>query len=186
MTDNSSSAEIVDSCPTPTAGIYEQLREGPYGNPFGYLIHGLRLTEHEKDLMEGLLNPTQVKMPPPPAPDASAGTKRKAGEFEMGFDLGNYQNLDPTPVQRNVQPEDENTISNFGVLHKGYNDSDVHSSGLSPAPQLEEEAEEEEEYVKVQKYEVDDTPVMSTRGFAISVNDFFDLDEASGFTELSD
>ncbi|KAK5054497.1 hypothetical protein LTR84_001388 [Exophiala bonariae] len=174
ITDHSSSADNVDSCPTPTPGIYEQLHEGPLGNPFGYLLHGLRLTEHEKDLMENLLNPGQVDMPPPAVPSGSSSMKRKAGETDMGFDLAHSSSLDQPLIHRN------STISNFGILHNGYNDSDVHSSGLSPGPQ------EEEEDQKDQQNDFDDQPVMSTRGFAISVNDFFDLDEASGFTELGD
>lgn len=180
VTDHSSSAENVDSCPTPTTGIYEQLHEVPFGNPFGYLLHGLRLTEHEKDLMEDLLNPGQVDMPPPPAPGTSSSMKRKAGEPDMGFDLGNYPSLDQTLIERLSAAQKDDTISNFGILHNGYTDTDVHSSGLSPGPQ------EEEENVKVLKDEFDETPMMSTRGFAISVNDFFDLDEASGFTGLDD
>jgi hypothetical protein len=171
ITDNSSSADNLDSCSTPTPGIYEQLRD----SPFGYLIHGLRLTEHEKDLMEDLLSPTQVEMPPPPAPFASASTKRKAEELEMGFDLENFQDFDQTPVHRIFPFEGEKSISEFGYFNSGYKDSDVHSSGLSPGPQMEDED------VKDDENETEDVPVMSTRGFAISVNDFFDLDEASGF-----
>jgi len=103
--------------------------------------------------------------------------------LDAGFDLDNYFSRDQTLARRFPTHQENHTISNFGILHKGYNDSDVHSSGLSPGPQEEEEDDDD---VKVQKHELDDTPVMSTRGFAISVNDFFDLDEASGYTELDD
>lgn len=183
ITDNSSStAENLESCPTPTPGIYEQLRD----SPFGYLIHGLRLTDHEKDLVEDLLSPNHVDMPPPPAPSASTtNTKRKAGELDIGSRLENTLEFNQMLLQRMFPPDCENTISESSYFNNNaYRDSDVHSSGLSPGPQMEDE---EEANVKEEENEtMDDMPTMSTRGFAISVNDFFDLDEASGYTELND
>lgn len=184
ITDNSSStADNQDSCPTPGPGIYEQLRD----SRFGYLIHGLRLTDHEKDLVEDLLSPSQVdNMPPPPARSASTtNMKRKSEGLEMGFSLENSLEFNQRLLQRMFPPDCENTISEFSYFNNMNNarrDSDVHSSGLSPGPQMEDE----EEDVKQEELEKDDMPTMSTRGFAISVNDFFDLDEASGYTELND
>lgn len=131
--------------------------------------------------MEDLLSPTQTEMPPPPAPGASTGTKRKADGLEMGFDLENFRDLDQTLLHRIYPSEGEKSIPEFGYFNSGYKDTDVHSSGLSPGPQMEDEDVKEEEENKTE-----DIPVMSTRGFAISVNDFFDLDEASCFTELND
>jgi len=95
----------------------------------------------------------------------------------MGFDLENFQDFDQTLVHRIFPSEGDKSISEFGYFNSGYKDTDVHSSGLSPGPQMEDEEDENE---------TEEVPVMSTRGFAISVNDFFDLDEASGFTELND
>ncbi|KEF56425.1 uncharacterized protein A1O9_08006, partial [Exophiala aquamarina CBS 119918] len=141
ITDNSSStADNPESCPTPNPGIYEQLRD----SRFGYLLHGLRLTDHEKDLVEDLLSPNQVDMPPPPAPSAlTTSTKRKAEESEMGLSLENTMEFNQRLLQRMFPPDCDTTISEFSFFNNNaYRDSDVHSSGLSPGPQMEDEEED--------------------------------------------
>jgi hypothetical protein len=184
VTDSASPSSSVDNCPTPSAGIYEQLRTGP----FGHLINGLRLTEHERDMMEGLLNPGAA-----PVMDffsaAPSTTKRKAeNATQVHFQTEDYYNLDDRLLQNMFGPMGGATTLDSSLGFHGLSsthvnlEEDVHSSGISPAARHGEEKEQEED----EEDEDDDykTPagiVMPTHSI-LSVDDFFDLDEAASAT----
>ncbi len=182
-TDSASPSSSVDNCPTPSAGIYEQLRSGP----FSHLINGLRITEHERDLMEGLLNPGGA----PPVMDffsavAPSTTKQKAAVHapELQFESEDYYNLDERLLQNMFAPAKHSTLArSLGLPHTNADrEDDVHSSGISPAAGHEEEKEREDgEEEEDDDYKTPAGIVMPSHSI-LSVDDFFDLDEAASAT----
>ncbi|KIW31948.1 uncharacterized protein PV07_03534 [Cladophialophora immunda] len=165
VADTSSSPASTDSCPTPAA-ICEQFRSGP----FGHLFNGMRLTDNERDLMEDLLNPVTTI----PADEAhSQAVKEVAPKVELAPE--DYLEIDEVLLQNMFPPFGKHMDQPFDFavkeLTKVEEEYDVHSSGLSPAAEEAEETEEDK--------------TTSHRGIvvydynALSVDDFFDLDEAS-------
>lgn len=132
-TDSSSPANSTDHGLPPSPGIFEQLRAGP----FGPVMYGLRITDHERDMMEDLLSPAPLMdFDPNPA----AGTK--------------WKDVDLIDEDRTVFDLDPDQLST------------VHSSGLS----ITGPGEESEK-----------TPggIVMPQGSPLSMDDFFDLDEAA-------
>ena len=123
--------------------------------------------------MEDLLSPNPIDTQPIDSERTSSSTKRKAlsSSEETAFDVEDYYDIDQSLLQR-MFPSEGNAKPETRYLLNGYKDIDVYSSGLSPAAQEEEN-------------DPDPMTVTSTRGFAITVDDIFDLDEASGFTGLN-
>ncbi|KAG9783443.1 hypothetical protein KCU88_g3045, partial [Aureobasidium melanogenum] len=141
--DTSSPAPSCDGCPSPSAGIYEQL----HASPFSHLIDGLRFTEHERNMVNDLLFPR--------------------GPLEFGSDMS----FDKKPDLDNEQTEalDDPDPTSEGFLHKPFSfsippsallldehtkvhavtnedrDNDVHSSGLSPGAEEGEEPQEKKD-----------------------------------------
>ncbi|KIW95184.1 uncharacterized protein Z519_03768 [Cladophialophora bantiana CBS 173.52] len=169
ITDTSSSPASSDSCPTPAA-ICEQFRSGP----FGHLFNGMRLTDNERDLMEDLLNPSTT-LPE----DESHALSNKEATPRVELAPEDYLAIDEAFLQNMFSPFGKHMDQPFDfAVNESTNaeeEYDVHSSGLSPAA---EETEETEEVAAEEK-------TTSHRGIvvydysALSVDDFFDLDEAS-------
>lgn len=155
-----------DNYPTTPAAICEQLRSGP----FNYILDGMRVTDHERDMMEDLLNPnpdlTLLQ-------DEAPGKKPQDADPEANLTPGGYYDIDEGLLQKMFPTMGGRTNGDFGFQSSGFTnadrDCDVHSSGLSPAADQEDEEES------------DPTP----KGYVVynhstlSVDDFFDLDEAS-------
>jgi len=164
---DSSSHSPSDSCAMPAA-ICERFRSGP----FGHLFDGMRITDIERDMMEDLLNPA-------PFQDEAPNRKRKDVPNEVNWAPEDYYDIDEALLQKMFPAIGHQTSYDFGLGSSGSTnadrDYDVHSSGLSPA--AVEDGEEEK----------DTTP----KGFviydysALSVDDFFDLDEASSASALT-
>ncbi|OAP60782.1 hypothetical protein AYL99_05784 [Fonsecaea erecta] len=165
--DTSSSPASTDSCPTPAA-VCEQFRSGP----FGHIFSGMRLTDNERNLMEDLLNPSTTL--PEDATQAQT-LQETAPKVELAPE--DYLEIDETLLQNMFYPFVKQEIQPFDIAPNVEKEYEVHSSGLSPAA---EEAEDVEEAAGAEE----DKPT-GHRGIvvydynALSVDDFFDLDEAS-------
>ncbi|KIX94399.1 uncharacterized protein Z520_09785 [Fonsecaea multimorphosa CBS 102226] len=165
IADTSSSPASSDSCPTPAA-VCEQFRSGP----FGHIFDGMRLTDNERDLMEDLLNPSTTL-----AEDQPHGQTLSQTGPKLELAPEDYLEIDEALLQNIFHPFGKHINQPFDfAVNKSTNvdeENDVHSSGLSPAAEEVAEA-------------VEDNPT-SHRGIvvydynALSVDDFFDLDEAS-------
>ncbi|KIW67140.1 hypothetical protein PV04_06412 [Phialophora macrospora] len=161
--DSTPSPAPTESCSTPGT-FCDQFRSGP----FGHIFDGMRVTDNERDLMEDLLSPTT-----PPSQEEMPVHKRKRVEDQVQMVPEDCSEVDESrlqtmfPALAHKEPQDIG-VELMGSI-KAEREYDVHSSGLSPAA---EEAGEEDE-------------VGSHRGIviydysALSVDDFFDLDEAS-------
>ncbi|KAI1616896.1 hypothetical protein EDD37DRAFT_57391 [Exophiala viscosa] len=161
--DSASPASLGDTCQTPPPGIYAQLRSGP----FSHLIDGLRLTDHERDLMQDLLKPTPE---PIPISTAAPGQKRKAPtDLDVEIVPDDFYTIDQSLLEKMFPPFVKETILPSGYEYvsniEATRESDVHSSGLSPVF-LEEE---------------DESPagIVMPANDPLSVDDFFDLEEAA-------
>jgi len=129
----------------------------------------MRVTENERDLMEDLLSPVI-----PQLQHEAPSKKRKQDEIKVELAPDDYFAIDQSLLQKMFPAFEDKASHGFGLNLNGFvdpeEDSDVHSSGLSPAAEEEEEPEES---------------VTSHRGIvvydydALSVDDFFDLEEAS-------
>ena len=163
--DSTHSPASTDSCPTP-ATVCEQFRSGP----FGHLFDGMRLTDNERDLMEDLLSPL-----PASSLEEASSPKRKYDDVRIEPHDNQSHNYDEL-LLRSIFPD--SGVKQPGDLHLGTvypvkieTASSVHSSGLSPA--TEEQDDEEEEVISHRGIAIYDYSALS------SVDDFFDLDEAS-------
>jgi hypothetical protein len=132
------------------------------------LIDGLRLTDHERDLMQDLLTP----VPEPTAiSHAVTGEKRKApteSDVEIvpdDFYQGLVEKMFPPSVHETIMPTGYEYISDIQATK----DSEVHSSCLSPAVVEEEDDDDDESPAGLVM------PVSNP----LSVDEFFDLDEAA-------
>ncbi len=162
ITDASSPHSLGERCATPPTGIFETLRAGP----FSHLIDGLRLTEHERGFMHDMLNPAP-QLASMSMPDST--TKRKATEIEADVAPEDYYHVDNSLLQK-IFPQSGAEMQplsgyEYAETTNADRDNDVHSSCLSPA------AEEED-------YETPAGIIMPTHA-PLSVDDFFDLDEAA-------
>jgi len=162
VADSTASPASTESCPTPAA-ICEQFRSGP----FGHLFDGMRVTANERDLMEDLLSPTA-----PQLHDEAPSKKRKQDEIKVELAPDDYFAIDQSLLQKMFPTFEDKGSHAFGVNLNGFidteEDSDVHSSGLSPAAE-EEPEEKATSHRGIVIYDYD----------ALSVDDFFDLEEAS-------
>ncbi|KIX04508.1 uncharacterized protein Z518_05378 [Rhinocladiella mackenziei CBS 650.93] len=190
--DNSSPSSSEESCPTPAPGIYEQLRSGPWS----HLLEGMRITDHERDMMEDLLSPgsssdfvekeTSSAKPIVKAGEISDADETAAEDF-YAIDEGLLEKMFPSSA---APPFGDRIPSHFnfggyeyyprGLPTKSITDreaaEDVHSSGLSPAPNEDEEEETNHKTPGgIVIYDYSD----------LSVDDFFDLDEASSASALN-
>ncbi|KIV79895.1 hypothetical protein PV11_07436 [Exophiala sideris] len=161
--DSASPASSGETCQTPPPGIYAQLRSGP----FSHLIDGLRVTDHERDLMQDLLKPAPVALPMPPA---ATGEKRKAPtDSEVEIISDDFYTIDQTLLEKMFPPSVKDQILPSGYEYvsniQATKESDVHSSGLSPVFMEEE----------------DESPagIVMPANDPLSVDDFFDLEEAA-------
>ncbi|KAJ9607740.1 hypothetical protein H2200_007818 [Cladophialophora chaetospira] len=165
VADSTASPASTESCPTPAA-VCEQFRSGP----FGHIFDGMRLTENERDLMEDLLSPITLQ-----SQYEEPSKKRKQDEIKVEVASEDYYSIDQALLQKMFPTYEDRSSHADSVNNGGFIDteeeSDVHSSGLSPAAEAEDEEPEE--------------TATSHRGFviydydAVSVDDFFDLEEAS-------
>jgi hypothetical protein len=127
----------------------------------------MRLTDNERDLMEDLLSPADI-----PSQDEPPNQKRKHDDVQIALSQEDFysteamfqQMMSATTATKQSHGLSAGLLNNIKLETQG----EVYSSGLSPAA---EETEEEEGTIH--------------RGFvvydynALSVDDFFDLDEAS-------
>lgn len=162
MAESTASPASTESCATPAA-ICEQFRSGP----FGHIFDGMRLTENERDLMEDLLSPTSPQIQYEPL-----SKKRKQDEIKVEIASEDYYGIDQSLLQKMFPPFEDKSSYIGGISNGGFmaaqEESDVHSSGLSPAAE-EEDEETGTSHRGIVIYDYD----------ALSVDDFFDLEEAS-------
>ncbi|EXJ58600.1 hypothetical protein A1O7_06027 [Cladophialophora yegresii CBS 114405] len=161
--DSAPSPASTDNCPTPGA-VCDQFRSGP----FGHLFNGMRLTDNERDLMEDLLSES-----PPTMQEEMPTHKRRQEEGKVQVASEDYSSIEESLLQTMLPqnpPKGTQALGNESTSSvKTPREYDVHSSGLSLAT---DEAQ-------------DESDVTSHRGIviydygALSVDDFFDLDEAS-------
>ncbi|ETI22434.1 hypothetical protein G647_06509 [Cladophialophora carrionii CBS 160.54] len=155
--DSAPSPASTDSCPTPGT-VCDQFRSGP----FGHLFDGMRLTDNERDLMEDLLGGT-----PPMQQEEIPTRKRRQDQSKVEVAPEDYSEIDESLLRTMFPATAQEGAEGLGDERP--REYDVHSSGLSPAT---EEPQDEKD-------------VSSHRGIviydygALSVDDFFDLDEAS-------
>ncbi|KAJ9630292.1 hypothetical protein H2204_008510 [Knufia peltigerae] len=165
-TDTSSPQYLGEACTTPPASA----------GPFSDLIYGLRLTDHERGFMNDLLNPSlesgdmfaSMSVEKRKMPDLDESGVDPANFFGAGND--SFQTMF-SPSQHEVEATDFSGYE-YAVTTNGERENDVHSSGLSPTAEEGDEGEEAEE---------DTAPagiVMPVHA-ALSVDDFFDLEEAA-------
>ncbi|KIV88508.1 hypothetical protein PV10_08189 [Exophiala mesophila] len=176
MVTDTSSPSSSEGCATPSAAMFEQFRSGP----FGHLFNGMRLTEHERDFMEDLLGPTDLateEAKPAQAPIKALVASQtlvhesKVGSREIGVTRENSKPVVPVKLEDKQEEEEEEVVTYRGFsIGRHYDDDDddeddVHSSGMSPINDTEME------------------PLQLPQGHnsksLISVQDFFDLEEAS-------
>ncbi|EXJ77786.1 hypothetical protein A1O3_10015 [Capronia epimyces CBS 606.96] len=129
--DTRSPTPSSDCYPTPSAGIFEQLHCGPFSG----LIQGLRFTEHERDMVNDLLNPDG---PMHLMPDEFPNTKLKLEGEQVNAlhdfypaDEGFLHKISPLAGERLAFEVEQDLKGSAKV--KEAEDNDVHSSGLSPA-----------------------------------------------------
>ncbi|KAK4934445.1 hypothetical protein LTR10_024296 [Elasticomyces elasticus] len=161
--DSAFPASSGDTYLTPTPGNYAQLRSGR----FSHLIDGLRLTDHERDLMQDLLRPAPE---PVTISTAATGQKREVptnSEVEIvpdefyTSDQSLLEKMFPPSVKETILPLEYDYVSNIQAT----TESDVHSSGLSP---ISMEAEDESP-----------AGIVMPANDLLSVDGFFDLEEAA-------
>ncbi|EXJ86028.1 hypothetical protein A1O1_06397 [Capronia coronata CBS 617.96] len=140
--DTSSPAPSHDHCATPSPGIYEQL----HCAPFSHLIQGLRCTEHERDMVNDLLNPSPSTTLLP-AEFSGIQSKREAEQMDpfnecYHADEGYLHTMFPFGPAQSLfdSVHDSKFSTSFPLMSDEIRDSDVHSSGLSPG--MEEDGEE--------------------------------------------
>lgn len=179
-TDNSSSsaASEPESCPTPSAGMFEQYRTGP----FGHLFNGMRITEHERDFMEDLLGPMHLPIFAP-QPETKAASSIQQALFVRQPEIVSTDNygIDESALQQ-IFGEDEKPVTYRGFSISEYkteddededddDNADIHSSGMSPINDLDDDDNSEDAGLETSAY--------PSRGLVVSVDDFFNLEEAS-------
>lgn len=168
MVTDSSSPSSSEGCATPSAAIFEQFRSGP----FGHLFNGMRLTEHERDFMEDLLGPTDLATEEPKQAHAPIKALVAAEVGSREFYQARDKSKSVAPVEQDYKEEVEEEVTYRGFSIGRHNDDDeddddddVHSSGMSPINDADVEP-------------LDLEPRNSNENL-ISVNDFFNLEEAS-------
>ncbi|OAL36983.1 hypothetical protein AYO20_03752 [Fonsecaea nubica] len=181
IADTSASPASTDSCPTPAA-ICEQFRSGP----FGHIFDGMRLTDNEREMMEDLLSPSAPLTEDGVACGQQAPLKEAPPTIQLVSE--DYAEIDQALLQNMITPLEKlsGRPTGFAVSESTCADDeyDVHSSGLSPAAE-EAEALEAGEVETAETAEPAEEQTTSHRGFVVydysvlSVDDFFDLDEAS-------
>ena len=155
IADSTTSPASTDNCPTPAA-ICEKFRSGP----FGHIFDAMRLTENERDMMEDLLSPATT-MPT---------LKRKQDEIEVEVAPDDYFETDHSFLQSMfATPEDKRPHSFVMDSLSKDTDYDAHLSKVSPTAEGLDEEAITTTHKGIVVYDYD----------ALSVDDFFDLDEAS-------
>jgi len=161
--DSTPSPASTDNCPTPAA-VCERFRSGP----FGHLFDGMRLTDNERDLMEDLLSPI-----PEPSQDEASSQKRKYDEIQVGLAPDDYFAMGETLLDRMFPAFTSKDSHGLGIEltdpTKTELDCDGYSLGLSTAANEREGEGQATSHRGIVVYDYD----------ALSVDDFFDLDEAS-------
>jgi len=161
--DSIPSPASTDICPTPAA-ICEQFRSGP----FGHLFDGMRVTDNERDLMEDLLSPISEL-----SQDEASSQKRKHDEIQIGLAPDDYFTMDETLLHRMFPAFTSKDSHGLGIeltdTIKTELGCDDYSFGLSTAANELEGEGKASSHRGIVVYDYD----------ALSVDDFFDLDEAS-------
>ena len=146
----------------------DQFRSGP----FGHIFDGMRLTANERNMMEDLLSPTDQ-----PTQDEARNQKRKLEDVQVEVVPADSHNRDET-LLNNIFPSLIDDSHGLGIASmdviKIEPEDDVYSSGLSSAAEELEESEKATSHRGIIVYDYDDYEYD-----AVSVDDFFDLDEAS-------
>lgn len=127
----------------------------------------MRLTDNERDLVEDLLSPVQVL-----SQDEALTPKHKLDDVKVELAPENYNAIDPSRLERMFPTFTEKDIRSGWQLHSTTHSKknfEVHSSGLSPAMEAVEEEDTTPSHRGIVVYDYD----------AVSVDDFFDLEEAS-------
>lgn len=178
LINDSAASPSSDNCPTPSSSIVEQFRSGP----FGHIFDGMRITDHERDMMEDLLSPFQPGVDVSFAANTSSSSnkKRKEATPEVEIASEDYYEIDEALLQKMFPQAGEDMKREFnfeypGITTNANRETDVHSSGLSPASQDDDQEGEEEEEDK----HTSPAGIVVYDYSALSVDDFFDLEEAS-------